>query len=543
MIKNLLTASLLLLASGALFAGGLLTNTNQSVHFLRNPARDASIEIDAAYSNPAGVVFLSDGFHFSLNNQSAFQTRTITSTFAPFAGNGGSATKEYSAKTSAPVIPSFQAAYVKDRFAISGSFGVIGGGGKAVFKEGLPSFEAPVSMIPLSLTSNKILTSSYSLDQYMEGQQYTIGAQLNGAYKITERLSASVGLRVNIVSNGYKGHLTSIMINPNQPAFGAAYNGNAMVSASKFFTDAATTLTGWSAGANSYAAGLQPIVSGGGGNYPLSSGTSVGLTSVQVAQIQALLGATGLTPAQIGGMSILDAKNALTAAGPAFAQKATAMTANAAGTADKQLETKQAGVGFAPIFSLNYNLDRLNLAVKYEMKSTITLTNETTVDETGMYADGAETPYDIPAYLAAGADYHITDSWKISAGYHHFFDSDAKMANNKQQYINGGGNEYLFGTEYKFAKRFLLSAGGQLSRTAVTDEYQTDMSFSLNSMSVGLGGAVDLTKNLRLNVAYMFTNFSDWTKSSANYNGTTLAGTDVYARTSKAFGIGIDYRF
>ena len=107
----------------------------------------------------------------------------------------------------------------------------------------------------------------------------------------------------------------------------------------------------------------------------------------------------------------------------------------------------------------------------------------------------------------------------------------------------GGGNEYLFGTEYKFAKRFLLSAGGQLSRTAVTDEYQTDMSFSLNSMSVGLGGAVDLTKNLRLNVAYMFTNFSDWTKSSANYNGTTLAGTDVYARTSKAFGIGIDYRF
>ena len=93
MIKNLLTASLLLLASGALFAGGLLTNTNQSVHFLRNPARDASIEIDAAYTNPVGVVFLSDGLHFSLNNQSAFQTRTIISTFAPFAGNGGNATK------------------------------------------------------------------------------------------------------------------------------------------------------------------------------------------------------------------------------------------------------------------------------------------------------------------------------------------------------------------------------------------------------------------------------------------------------------------
>ena len=460
-----------------------------------------------------------------------------------FAGNGGNATKEYSAETSAPVIPSFQAAYVKDKIAISGSFGVIGGGGKAVFKEGLPSFEAPVSMIPRSLTSNNIPTASYSLDQYMEGQQYTFGAQLNGAYKITERLSAGVGLRVNIVSNGYKGHLTSIMINPNQPAFGASYTGSSMVSASKFFTDAAAALTGWSAGATSFAAGLQSIVSGGGGAVLLANGTAVKLDATQIAQIQGLLGAAGLTPAEIGAIDIKDAQGKLSQAAPGFTAKATAMTANAAGTADKQLETKQAGVGFAPIFSLNYNLDRLNLAVKYEMKSKITLTNETTVDETGMYADGAETPYDIPAYLAAGTDYHITDSWKISAGYHHFFDSDAKMANDKQQYINGGVNEYLFGTEYKFAEKFLLSAGGQLSRTAVTDEYQTDMSFSLNSMSVGLGGAVDLTKNLRLNVAYMFTNFSDWTKESSNYNGTPSAGKDVYARTSKAFGIGIDYRF
>ena len=543
MIKNLIIAALLLVATSPLFAGGLLTNTNQSVHFLRNPARDASIEIDAVYTNPAGLVFLSDGFHFSLNNQSAFQTRTITSTFAPFAGNGGSATKEYGAETSAPVIPSLQAAYKKDRFAISAGFGVVGGGGKAVFSEGLPSFEAPVSMIPLSLTTNNVPTSSYSLDQYMEGQQYTFGAQVNGSYKITEHLSAGIGLRVNIVSNGYKGHLTSIMINPNQPAFGASYSGSSLVSATQFFTAAATALSGWSAGANSFAAGLQPIVNGGGGAVLLTNGTAVGLNATQIAQIQGLLGAAGLTPAQIGAMSIQTAQGTLAAAAPVFAGKATAMTANAAGTADKQLETQQSGMGITPIISLNYNMDRLNVAVKYELKSSITLTNKTTIDETGMYADGAETPYDIPAYLAAGADYNITDNWKVSGGYHHFFDSDAKMANDKQQHINGGVNEYLFGTEYKFAERFLVSAGGQLSRTAVTDAYQSDMSFSLNSMSVGLGGAVDLTENLRLNVAYMFTNFSDWTKESTNYNGTTLPGTDVYARTSKAFGIGIDYRF
>ena len=39
------------------FAGGILTNTNQSVSFLKNPARDAAIGLDGVYSNPAGVAF------------------------------------------------------------------------------------------------------------------------------------------------------------------------------------------------------------------------------------------------------------------------------------------------------------------------------------------------------------------------------------------------------------------------------------------------------------------------------------------------------
>ena len=70
-------------------AGGYLTNTNQSVAFLRNPARIGAIGIDGAYSNPAGIGFLSKGWHLSFNIQSAYQTRDIYSTFGtslkPFA--------------------------------------------------------------------------------------------------------------------------------------------------------------------------------------------------------------------------------------------------------------------------------------------------------------------------------------------------------------------------------------------------------------------------------------------------------------------------
>lgn len=533
-----------MIGASSVFAGGLLTNTNQSVHFLRNPALDASTEIDAVYTNPAGLIFLTDGFHFSLSNQSANQTRTITSTFAPFAAsNAGDPTKTYLGTASALLIPSLQFAYKKDRLALSAAFAIVGGGGEATFNQGLPSFEAPVSMIPLSLTANGINTTKYSVDTYMEGQSYIFGLQVNGSYKINDAFSAAVGVRFNMVDNSYLGHLQNIQVNPNQPAFGASYNGSTLVSAPKFFTDAATVLNGWATGATSYVAGLQPIVSGGGGTILLANGTSAGLSAAQISQIQGLLGAAGLTPTQIGAINIQTAQGTLSAAAPVFAGKATAMSANAAGTADKQLNTSQSGWGVTPIISLNYHLNGLNLAAKYEFKSVIDIKNKTIIDQTGLFPDAATTPSDIPALLTVGGEYEINKSWKISGGYHHFFDSDARMANDKQKYINGGINEGLLVSEYKINKMFLISAGLQVTRTGVTDDYQTDMSYSLNSYSIGFGGAINITSQLRINLAYFFTNYDKWTKVSTNYNGAGLAGTDVYSRTNSVIGVGLEYKF
>ena len=72
--------ALFFMTSTTLFAGGLLTNTNQSIHFNRMFAREGTIGIDGVYSNPAGVAFLCNGFHLSRSTtQSAFQTRTIWS--------------------------------------------------------------------------------------------------------------------------------------------------------------------------------------------------------------------------------------------------------------------------------------------------------------------------------------------------------------------------------------------------------------------------------------------------------------------------------
>lgn len=116
---------------------------------------------------------------------------------------------------SAPAITSFQFAYKNDQYVVSVSFEWWG---KAVFNHGLPSFEVPVSMVPLSLSAKGVPTIAYSIEEYMGGQQYIFGAQLNGSYKLNDAFSVALGLlRLNMVSNGYKGHLKNIQINPVHP--------------------------------------------------------------------------------------------------------------------------------------------------------------------------------------------------------------------------------------------------------------------------------------------------------------------------------------
>jgi len=514
-MKKILFAVVLLLTTGSVFAGGLLTNTNQSAHFLRNPALDATTEIDAVYTNPAGLTFLSDGFHLSLSNQSAFQTRTITSTFEGYKyadGNNGSTTKLFKGEASAPLIPSFQFAYKKDKYVFSTSFAVTGGGGKATFNNGLSSFESQVAKTPLSLNASGVPTTGYSVQSYMEGRQFIFGWQINGSYKINNNLSAALGMRLNIVNSSYEGYLRNMQF---------TVGGNSLTVNQLYATLAASaTTTATNLGALPPTYTIAQLVTAGyltaDKATSLSKGLGKDVTAMTVAQVQAGYTAT-----------------------------AAAYTAAANKDQNKELNCTQTGWGVTPIISLNYHVSNLNVAAKYELRTALNIQNDTKVNTTGVaaYDDGVNTPNDIPALLTIGAEYQFCKKLKVSGGYHHFFDSDAKMANDKQQYINGGINEYLFGTEYSITDALLISAGGQITRSGVTDDYQSDMSYSLNSYSIGFGGAIKITPQLRLNLSYFFTNYSKWTKESTNYNGTTLAGTDVYDRTNKVFGIGLDYKF
>ncbi|MEG1546155.1 MAG: hypothetical protein RR371_02765, partial [Bacteroides sp.] len=153
------------------------------------------------------------------------------------------------------------------------------------------------------------------------------------------------------------------------------------------------------------------------------------------------------------------------------------------------------------------------------------------------------TPHDIPSLLTVGASYEILPVLRASIGYHHFFDTHAKMADGKQKFLSKGTNEYLGGLEWDVCRWAQVSAGMQRTKYGFTDKFMSDMSFNVSSYSYGFGAGFNLTPDLKLNVAYFFTDYEDYTKVSEKYNGAPLAGTDVFTRTNKVFGIGLDYRF
>lgn len=502
------------------FAGGLLTNTNQNVAFLRNPCRDAAVAIDGVYSNPAGVIFMPEGFHLSLNIQSAHQTRTVTSTFAGFAygaGNDGQKRKVFEGEAHAPVVPSVQAALNRGRWSWQAGFAVTGGGGKCVFDKGLGSFESIVSLLPMLAPSLGLDIKGYDYDSYLKGRQYYFGLQLGSAYKVTDNLSLYAGVRLTYGSCNYHGYLRDIRVNV----------GEQYVGASSYFNQLFEAII---AGAQQYRDAAAAYRNAG--------------DEATAAQLEAKAAALQAQGEAAGAMS-----------------KA---------TSDVTLNCDQTGFGAAPTLGVHYKVWNLDFAVKYDFRTKMSLKNVSANSESAQnlaslrkFADGNRIREDNPALLTAGVSWRIIEPLRFSVGYHHFFDKQAKAYADIQKKLDGGTNEFLAGVEYDVCDPLMLSVGIQSTNYQFTDDYMNDISFSVSSYTIGCGACVRVSDRVKINVAYFQTNYRDYDRSTSDYNnistlvntmtssqsGTALAqsgalsGSDSFTRTNKTFGLGVDFSF
>ncbi len=501
-MKKTIAAAAALAISVCSYAGGILTNTNQSVDFLRNPARDAAIGLDGVYSNPAGVVFMPEGFHLGINWQYAHQTRTITSTNPVFQlGKKNDATtpkKIFEGVANAPIIPSIQVAYNMEHWSLQANLSVPGGGGACEFENGLGSFESVVGNIATMLAP--LGAEGYDMDGYMKGRQYYYGVQIGAACKVTPNLSVYGGLRMLYGDATYKAKISNIQVKTANGYidFGSyLQNANAAVIDGISQVDAGLELV--NAGINQYeAAGM---------SVPAELTAQQGQLMAQQAQLEGARDNLNNLQKYAGGVNLL---------------------------------CNQTGIGFAPVVGIDYKVKNFNFAAKYEFRTQIRMKNESTVNEASAIAavnkfrDGEKVNEDMPALLTIGVQYSPIDVVRINAGWHHFFDKDASWYNNSQELLKHNTNEFLLGAEWDTTKKLTFSAGGQLTRYGMSDEYISDMSFVVNSYSIGFGFSYKLSDIVSVKAAYFQTYYGNYDRVTSE----TPLIKDSFTRTNRVFGIG-----
>lgn len=484
-------------------AGGLLTNTNQNAAYVRQMSQNGIIDITGIYANPAGTAFLSDGWHLSLNSQSAFQQRNITTTFPLFAFNGaapGVTTHEFEGRAKAPVIPSASFSYNHGKWSVNAHFALGGGGGKCNFDKGLGSFEALVggniatgiiSQIASSYAAaaipglmaqgmtleqaqaavvgpatdyakNAFATSpttylgGYTMSSSMSGKSYYFGLQVGGTYKFTETLAGSIGLRGVYATCNYDGYVKGI----------------------------------------NYIAG----------------------------------GAPGSAP-------------------------------------DITLNCDQVGIGFTPIIGLDWKPnEHWNFAGKYEFKTRLRLKNSSTLSPAAQvmaadptsalanYADGKTIAEDIPGILTLGVQYSPCSKVRIMAGFNEYFDKSATKTghqrNRLKESLPWSGNaidhidhntwEINAGVEWDICKYVTASASYQRTCYGLNDAYMSDLSFNLSNHMVGAGVRITPCKLLNIDLGYMHTFYQTRDVVTATAVG---AKTDHYVRKNDVVGVGVNFNF
>lgn len=514
-VINFLLVAMLLPFSA--WAGGLVTNTNQSASFIRKPVQDAVIDATGTYYNPAGLAFLEDGFHLSLSNQTIFQTRTIGSTFPGIANN------EFEGSVSAPLFPTVYAVYKTGPLAISFGLNPIGGGGSANFENGLPSLNQDFATFATTFSAQSGIPTSYSIDAAFDGSSLNWGFQLNGSYALNEVFSVSAGVRFITANNTYTGHLRNVMINPMHP-LNPNGAGN-MVAAPLFFT----TLAG---AATATSTNLQGFVDANVGGLTLQQLVQLG----QLDQNTANQIAGGLGNNYNEAMTIIQIQGA-------YQALATQMGGLAAFTQDafrdRALDASQSGFGIAPIMGINIRFsDDLNVGIKYEHRASITMTNKTVVDDVGMYPDGVETANDMPSMLSVGVSYRPMSPLTLSAGMHYYFDKSADYGKSlpNDQIIDNNFYELAFGAEYYIGNGISLSAGFLRTQTGVNELWHSDLSHSLSTNSIGAGLKYQINNNIAVNAGFMNTMYETHTKSFTGY-------TETYDRVARTFAIGLDFKF
>lgn len=472
-------------------AGGIVTNQNQSAAYIRMFARDASTDIDAVFFNPAGLTKLDDGFYLGLNYQYIKQNKVVTSNYMYLQDKP----VDYNGEINVPIFPSVYAAYKTGKWAFSFGWNPVGGGGGATFEDGLPSFEIMISdLVP---------TLQYQLGAV---DQAVIGATgSDPGFRNVTGYNADIYFEGSSVFWGYQ--------------LNGSYEINDMISVAVGIRMISAK--------NTYQGHLKDVT--------IDAPVAYGGTQTPGDYVRVVQGATG---------------------NPALGTFATMLDAQ---TADIEVDVEQTGSSYAPIIGLHITpTEKLSIAMKYEFAAELELENNTKIDGSGLFPDKAKTRNDMPAMFSIGLDYKFSDKFSVATGFHTYFDKNADYGRklydpvamesvhvDNDEVIDRNSIEFALGLEYQLSEKMLLSIGYLHTQTGVTEDYQTDLSYSQHSNSIGFGGKYAVSSAIDLNVGLGYTIYNDARKIYTQYNplGQALTTTEEYDKDNLFLSLGLNFNF
>ena len=240
-------------------------------------------------------------------------------------------------------------------------------------------------------------------------------------------------------------------------------------------------------------------------------------------------------------------------------------------TLHADIDSERTAWGYGAQFGINYKAtEKLNLAMRYdsrvkmnfkakasERKVELSKLPNSTLPDLGFstfypeYADGVKSRRDLPAILAAGMSYKVTDNWTVALSGNYYFNKDAKMDRIKQESILGSkvveaeydnGWELAVGTEYRLSSKWAVLGSINYADTGAKVSSYDDVEYALNSVTLGTGLKYnpDETTEWVFTVAHFFYD-EEKGHYDSKYGG--LVDNPTYDKSITAFGVSYTKRF
>jgi opacity protein-like surface antigen len=261
------------------------------------------------------------------------------------------------------------------------------------------------------------------------------------------------------------------------------------------------------------------------------------VSNPEILQVLGALGQTGLTNQQ--AVAFMNGT------------KGSLESLNNADVSDKYVDTEQTGTGFTPMVGINISpVENLNIALKYEMKTSLILKNNP--NENDNYSHvlfGEEVNSDIPAILGIGVGYN-TGLIEAQLSYNMYFNKGVNWGPNTRDYAAGhdvirtreidrNGMEIGLGLQFNVVDNFAFSVGGLYGDMGVADSYQSDFSYSNPSVTAGAGIQWKITDALALDAGVSNTFYQDQT---VTFTDPDFGPYDEHLKkTTLNFAIGLSY--